>query len=89
MGVGSVWLGTYPQMERVNRQRELFGLPETVIPHSIIAFGYPDAEGENSPRSMPQGMERPEGAAPNMPPPPREPMKKGEYEESRIHLDRW
>ncbi|MDD6023749.1 MAG: nitroreductase family protein [Oscillospiraceae bacterium] len=89
LGVGSVWLGTYPQMERVNRQRELFGLPETVIPHSIIAFGYPDVEGENSPRSMPQGMERPEGAAPNMPPPPREPMKKGEYEESRIHLDRW
>jgi nitroreductase len=41
IGIGSVWLGTYPQMERVNRQKELFGLPKTIEPHSIIAFGYP------------------------------------------------
>ena len=40
LGVGSVWLGTWPQMDRVERQMELFGLPETVIPHSIIALGY-------------------------------------------------
>ena len=42
LGIGSVWLGTYPQMDRVSKQAELFGLPETAIPHSIIAFGYPD-----------------------------------------------
>ena len=42
LGIGSVWLGTWPQMDRVDRQRTLFGLPENVIPHSIIAFGYPD-----------------------------------------------
>jgi nitroreductase len=41
MGIGSVWLGTYPQMERVNRQKDLFGLPKTIEPHSILAFGYP------------------------------------------------
>lgn len=46
MGIGSVWLGTYPQMERVEAQRKLFGLPDTVIPHSIIAFGYPDSSKE-------------------------------------------
>lgn len=40
LGIGSVWLGTWPQMDRVERQMELFGLPETVIPHSIIALGY-------------------------------------------------
>ncbi len=45
MGIGSVWLGTYPQMDRVEAQRKLFGLPESVIPHSLIAFGYP-ADGE-------------------------------------------
>lgn len=33
--------GTWPQMERVEAQRELFHLPETQMPHSIIAFGYP------------------------------------------------
>ncbi len=40
-GIGSVWLGTYPQMERVDRQRELFNLPASVMPHSVIALGYP------------------------------------------------
>ncbi|MCD8014732.1 MAG: nitroreductase family protein [Lachnospiraceae bacterium] len=44
LGIGSVWLGTWPQMDRVERQRQLFSLPETVTPHSIIAFGYPAEE---------------------------------------------
>ena len=41
LGIGSVWLGTWPQMQRVEGQAKLFGLPETQKPHSIIAFGYP------------------------------------------------
>lgn len=41
LGIGSVWLGTWPQMDRVERQQALFDLPETVVPHSLIAFGYP------------------------------------------------
>ena len=44
LGIGSVWLGTWPQMNRVKAQTELFGLPETQVPHSIIAFGYPKEE---------------------------------------------
>ncbi|MCC8068010.1 MAG: nitroreductase family protein [Clostridiales bacterium] len=46
LGIGSVWLGTWPQMDRVEKQRELFSLPESVVPHSIIAFGYPAEEKE-------------------------------------------
>ena len=46
LGLGSVWLGTWPQMNRVEAQRELFGLPEHIIPHSIIAIGYPADESE-------------------------------------------
>ena len=49
LGIGSVWLGTWPQMDRVQRQRELFDLPDTVIPHSVIALGYP-AEDITTPR---------------------------------------
>lgn len=41
LGLGSVWLGTWPQEEKVANQRALFGLPETLVPHSIIAFGRP------------------------------------------------
>lgn len=43
MGVGSVWLGTWPQQEKIAAQAALFNLPETQVPHSIIAFGYPEA----------------------------------------------
>lgn len=46
LGIGSVWLGTYPQMDRVERQRQLFSLPDNIIPHSIIALGYPEDENE-------------------------------------------
>lgn len=41
MGLGGVWLGTWPQMERVNALRELFQLPDNVVPHSILALGTP------------------------------------------------
>ncbi len=46
LGIGSVWLGTWPQMDRVENQKVLFSLPDSVIPHSVIAFGYP-AEDKN------------------------------------------
>lgn len=44
MGIGSVWLGTWPQMDRVKNQSDLFSLPEHIVPHSIIALGYADEE---------------------------------------------
>ena len=42
LGVGSVWLGTWPQENKIAAQTELFHLPEGIVPHSIIAFGYPE-----------------------------------------------
>ncbi len=48
LGIGSVWLGTWPQDFKVKGQAELFGLPENTVPHSIVAFGYPE-EGETFP----------------------------------------
>ncbi|MGN0998479.1 MAG: nitroreductase family protein [Faecousia sp.] len=46
LGIGSVWLGTWPQMDRVERQADLFRLPEHIVPHSILAFGYAAEETE-------------------------------------------
>jgi nitroreductase len=46
LGIGSVWLGTWPQTARVQAQAELFGLPDTQKPHSIIALGYPKANSQ-------------------------------------------
>ncbi len=42
LGIGSVWLGTYPQMERVENVTKLLSLPENIVPHSIVSLGYPD-----------------------------------------------
>lgn len=41
LGIGSVWLGTWPQENKVAAQKALFALPEHIVPHSILAFGYP------------------------------------------------
>ena len=46
IGLGSVWLGVFPIEERVAGLRKLLGLPDNVIPLSIIALGYP---GETKP----------------------------------------
>lgn len=91
LGVGSVWLGTYPQMERVEQQRALFGLPDTVIPHSILAFGYPDLAEEAKPHEPPKPHDAPGGpdGKPMMPPPPKGPMVKGAFEPERVHYDKW
>ena len=49
LGIGSVWLGTWPQEEKINAQRQIFNLPESAVPHSIIAFGYPAESQKNIP----------------------------------------
>ncbi|MFA6829603.1 MAG: nitroreductase family protein [Bacilli bacterium] len=46
LGIGSLWLGTYPQKEKVNGIQKIFSLPDDIIPHSIIALGYPLDEKE-------------------------------------------
>ena len=41
LGLGSVWLGTYPEENKFRGQAELFHLPKTIVPHSILGIGYP------------------------------------------------
>ncbi|MDR2103709.1 MAG: nitroreductase family protein [Treponema sp.] len=40
-GLGGVWIGWYPDRERVKGFSEKFGLPPHVIPFAVIALGYP------------------------------------------------
>lgn len=44
LGLGSVWLGTYPSEGIYKPLAELLNLPDAVIPVSMIAIGYPDGE---------------------------------------------
>lgn len=41
MGLGSVWLGVYPRIERINGLKNLLNIPDHVIPFSLISIGYP------------------------------------------------
>jgi nitroreductase len=40
-GVGAVWCGTYPREERMQPIAAVLGLPEHVLPFSVIPLGYP------------------------------------------------
>lgn len=44
--IGSVWLGVYPEEDRVRNMRKLLNIPDNIIPFSIISLGYP-AETKN------------------------------------------
>lgn len=41
-GLGGVWLGWYPDKDRVAAFSQRFGLPHNVVPFSVVALGYPD-----------------------------------------------
>jgi nitroreductase len=45
-GLGGVWLGLYPREEIVAEIRKLLGLPEHIVPLSLIPVGY---KGEQKP----------------------------------------
>ena len=40
-GLGSVWTGVYPIMERVQGFKELMALPGNIVPFSLVMLGYP------------------------------------------------
>jgi nitroreductase len=40
-GLGGVWLGWYPAMDRVKTLAARFGIPGHVLPFSIVVLGYP------------------------------------------------
>lgn len=43
LGLGAVWVGTYPREDRVEGLRRVFGLPENLVPFSVVPVGYPAA----------------------------------------------
>jgi nitroreductase len=39
--LGACWLGVHPREDRVQRIKEILGLPASVIPVACISIGYP------------------------------------------------
>jgi nitroreductase len=44
LNLGTVWLGVYPNKQRVNGIKKLFNMPEHVEPLNILALGHPAVE---------------------------------------------
>jgi nitroreductase len=49
LGYGVVWLGVYPRTERIKAISEIFGLPQHIVPVSIISVGVPEKLPQNIP----------------------------------------
>lgn len=41
-GLGGVYLGLYPKQSEMRKVRNLFNIPDNIIPFSIVSIGYPD-----------------------------------------------
>jgi nitroreductase len=41
LGLGAVWLGFWPKMERVAPLKDVLGLPEGIEPFCVLAVGHP------------------------------------------------
>lgn len=48
MGLGAVWTGVYPAMDRANFVQNILGLPETIVPLNVLPIGHPS--GETAPK---------------------------------------
>lgn len=44
LGLGAVWCGVYPSLERTAAVSEVLGLPGSIVPLNIITMGYPAAD---------------------------------------------
>lgn len=58
LGLGTVWLGVYPREDRVAGMRELFALPDQVMPFCVIPLGYPAEEPGPADRYQPSRIHK-------------------------------
>jgi len=41
MGLGAVWMGMYPNEDRVSGAHEAFGIPQDMLPAAMVCIGHP------------------------------------------------
>lgn len=42
LGLGAVWTGVYPDMDRVALVQQALGMPESIVPLCVVPVGYPE-----------------------------------------------
>lgn len=58
LGLGACWVGIYPVEERIRGLRDLLGIPEHVVPLSMVALGYPAEEKKPAARFRPERIHK-------------------------------
>ena len=47
LGLGAVWTGVYPAMERVAEVANVLNCPQNIVPMAVVRIGYPDEAPES------------------------------------------
>lgn len=50
LGIGSVWVGVHPVEKRETFIRNMYGLPQNIIPFAVVSLGYPEHQKEGGSR---------------------------------------
>jgi len=50
IGLGAVWIGIYPEQDRMKYLSRIFDLPENIKPMAVISIGYPAEEKDPADR---------------------------------------
>ena len=58
LGLGAVWLGIYPQEQRVQEIRRLLDIPRHIIPIALVALGYAAEDRGPEDRFRPERVHR-------------------------------
>lgn len=56
VGLGAVWCGCHPVNERINMVREIFEIPDSIVPLSVIMLGYPAQQQEPKDKYKPENI---------------------------------
>jgi nitroreductase len=57
-GLGACWLGVHPREDKVNKVKQILGLPASVLPVACIAVGHPGEQKESRTRFNPEYVHR-------------------------------
>ena len=58
IGLGAVWTACYPYEDRMDRAREVLGIPEGTTPYAVVPVGYPAGDETPKDKWKPENIHR-------------------------------